>query len=167
MSVPMRWEVEAVPENPVICVKSRRAPRRKNRLRAMVVVSLAALLSAGVGVAAQKTFQALRPAPELRLDNSGGGSQIALNGASVERRLGFVTITGSVTNRRVTSLPPVEAVVELLDAQQHPVQMEYALVGSRALAAQSDAPFQIILPDNARAMSYRVRFRELAGADLN
>ena len=166
MSVPMRWEVEAVPENPVIIIK-RRAPRRRNRLRAMVVVSLAVLLSAGVGVAAQKTLQALRPAPELHFDNSGGGSQIALNGASVERRLGFVTITGSVTNRRAANLPQVEAVAELLDAGQHPVQVEYALVGSRALAAQSDAPFQIILPDNAQAMSYRVRFRELAGADLN
>ena len=166
MSVPMRWEVEAVPEyHPVVCVK-RAAPRRRNRLRVMVAVSLAVLLSAGVAVAAQKTFQALRPAPELRLDNS-GGSQVALNGASVERHLGFVTITGVVANRQAANLSQVEAVAELLDAQQRPVQMEYALVGSRALAAQSNAPFQIILPDNAKAVSYRVRFRELAGADLN
>ena len=166
MSVAMRWEMEAEPENPAAPLK-RRAPRRRNRLRAMIVISLAVLLSAGVGVAAQKTIQALRPAPDLRLDNSGPGSQVGLTGASVERRLGFVTITGSVTNRQAANLPQVEAVAELLDAQQRPVQMEAALVGSRALGAQANAPFQVILPDNAQAVSYRVRFRELAGADLN
>ena len=162
----MRWEMEAAPENPAVLLK-RRAPRRRNRLRGMVVVSLAVLLSAGVGVAAQKTIQALRPAPDLRLDNSGPGSQVGLNGASVERRLGFVTITGSVTNRQAANLPQVEAVAELLDAQQRPLQMEAALISPHAFGARADAPFQIILPDNAQAVSYRVRFRELAGADLN
>ena len=166
MSVAMRWEIEAAPENAATPLK-RRAPRRGNRLRALVVVSLAVLLSAGVGVAAQKTIQAMRPAPDLRLDTGGPGSQVGLNGATVERRLGFVTIIGSVTNRQAANLPQVEAVAELLDAQQRPVQMEAALIGSRALGARADAPFQIILPDNAKAVSCRVRFRELAGADLN
>ncbi len=166
MSVPMRWEMEALPEFPAVTI-GRHAPRPKNGLRVTAALSLCVLLCAGATVAAQKTYQALRPIPDLRLENSGAGAAVAVGGAAVERRLGFVTITGSVVNRQAANLPQVEAVAELLDANHRPVQMEAALVGSRALAARANAPFQIILPDNAQAVSYRVRFRELAGADLN
>jgi hypothetical protein len=93
--------------------------------------------------------------------------RVALGSATVERRLGYVTVTGAVVNCSARSLSRIEAVVELLDRQNRPLQLESGLVTFDPLPKGESSPFRVELPDNARAVAYRVRFKQLLGAALN
>ena len=182
MSLPMRWDnpesYEPTP-GPALVVKPMRKARlsRRQSLRAFCgVIVLAALcgvkvLAALCGLAAAGAagiVGALRPAAELQLvASSEAGAKATLASASVERKLGFVTVSGTVLSHNSQAIPRVEAVVELLDAQNRTVQVESSMVAFDPLPSGQAAPFQVEVTDIPQAVAYRVRFRQLDGLCLN
>src|SRR5581483_9919082 len=90
-----------------------------------------------------------------------------MGSAKVERRLGFVTVTGDVRNQSARSQSRVEAVVELLDSRNHTLQMESSLIAFDPLAAGESAPFRVELADDPHAVAYRVHFKRLMGPRLD
>lgn len=92
---------------------------------------------------------------------------VQLLSAVVDRRLGYVTVTGSISNRVSRPVRSAEAVVELLDASGRIIATESAVIGLDPLAPGDTAPFQVEMPDQPAAVGYRVRFRRLGGAAID
>ena len=106
------------------------------------------------------------PTNELKLEKKGtSGFPIALDSSSIERKLGFVSISGSALSESRSPLNHVEAVVELLDAKHHTLKVESALLELDPIPANQTAPFHIELTDNPNAAAYRIRFRQMAGTE--
>jgi hypothetical protein len=167
MSVPMRKEWIA-PQEDVFrspCVRPRKSRRRA--LKPGVAIAALLLISLVASVRARPPWN--RPdAPTLRLlPTSSESAKVTLNAAHIERNLGFVTVTGNAMNRTSSSLARVEAMVELLDAQNQTLCLESALVPFNPMPAGRNTPFQVHLPDDSRAVAYRVWFKQLAGPSLN
>jgi len=169
MSVPMRWEHCAVPEPSPEPPRLRRRASRRSRLSYLVAGgALCAVLGGLAAVGAQSAWNAVRVNNDLQLITAQpSNGPAALGSAAVERRLGFVTVTGSVSNRSGHSLSQVEAVVELLDKQNRPLQLESGLIAFDPLPAGTSSSFRVELLDNVQAVAYRVRFKKLMGASLN
>jgi hypothetical protein len=171
VSVPLRWE-ELVPEEtrhtPAVTLRRRPHKPHRNVFRVLarlvsfgVIGSLSCIGAASLlnGLSTETTLrQEAYPTPV---------SKVALGSASAERRLGYVTVTGQVANQTNTPLSKVEAVVELLDSRHQTVQMESAMIAFNPLPSGHASPFQVEIPDNSRAVAYRIRFKELLGAPLN
>jgi hypothetical protein len=118
---------------------------------------------AGIGAA---SLLARRGDWELRLvPASPGATPAVLASSTIERKLGFVTVTGSVTSYAARPLRNVQAVVELLDARSHPVQVEAALLPYSSLAPGQTAPFRVEVTDSAAVKGYRVTFAELDSSE--
>jgi hypothetical protein len=171
MSMPLRWE-EPPSQEPVDSPQS--TPKRRRRtapIRRMIGATLILTLALSVGtlttIGAQSVWNSVRPAQTLRLDARPGGSEVSTGLPAVERHLGFVTITGSIASHVDRPLAQVEAVVELLDSQNQTVQLESGLIAFDPLMPGQTAPFRVDLPDNTRAVAYRIRFRQLSGAALD
>ena len=173
MSLPMRWEDPESNETisvPTLSLKPMRKARlsRRQRLRAFCGVAAFSALCGLAIIGACSVVNALRPTPELQLRTSSeAGAKATLASATVERKLGFVTVSGSVLSHNSQALPRVEAVVELLDAQNRTVQVESSMVAFDPLPSGQAAPFQVEVTDVPRAVAYRVRFRQLDGLCLN
>ena len=179
MSLPMRWEdprdytsnpVQTAAEIPLRIEQPLRKARSsgRRRLRALCGVAAAMTLCLLAIVGAATVVGALRPAAELHLvAASGFGAKATLGSASVERKLGFVTVSGTVFSHNSQALPRVEAVVELLDAQNKTVQVESGMVAFDPLPSGEAAPFRVEVTDVPQAVGYRVRFRQLDGLCLN
>jgi hypothetical protein len=169
MSVPMRWERRIEPISPPAAPPlRRRKPRRARVLRtALIWIGCLGLLgSVAVGVHSM-AFNASAPSL-LRLARvAPSRGQVVMGAAQAERRLGFVTVTGSVTNRSRSAQPRVEAVVELLDRRNQTVQVESSLLDFDPLGVGDSAPFRVELPDDTHAVAYRIRFRRLLGPRLD
>lgn len=136
-------------------------PQRSGRWRVALGLSMLMLC----GVVGLGTSAAMRQtSSDLKLiREQTSGNRVALTTAAVERRLGFVTVTGTVTNHSRRSLPHVEAVVELLDEAGRTVGLESALLAFDTLRAGEQAPFRVEMQDQAHASGYRVHFRQLLG----
>jgi hypothetical protein len=171
MSLPLRWEPNEAPGAPYVLPSRplrRRVSRRSRALRALV--RLMACLGVGslAVVGAGSVLHSVHPAPTLKLVLSASQQgRVVLDTASVDRRLGFVTITGSVSSHTSRPLSKVEAVVELLDAANRPVQVESGLIAFDPLLPGQASPFRVEVNDNTQAVTYRVRFKELLGPALN
>lgn len=170
MSVPLRWQ-DPEPTEPIVFPtsskirKSRSAGRRRLRVFCGSVVALAFGSLAVIGAA---SLMPDRTSSSLHLLASNAAeARASLVSASSLRRLGFVSVTGSVLSHDRNALPKVEAVVELLDAQNHTVQVESGMVAFDPLPAGVDAPFHIEVTDVPQAVAYRIRFRQLDGVCLN
>jgi uncharacterized iron-regulated membrane protein len=167
----MRWEdAEVFEPTPVLTMKPNRKTRlsRRLRLRALFGVVALGMLCSLAAIGATSVIRALRPAANLRLVASPGtGAKATLASASVERKLGFVTVSGSVLSRNGQAMPRVEAVVELLDAQNRTVQVDAGMVAFDPLPAGEAAPFRVEVTDSPQAVAYRIRFRQLDGLCLN
>lgn len=165
-----REDPEAYETTPVLTMKPTRKTRlsRLRRLRAACgVLTLATVCGLAI-FGASSLVGALRPAADLRLvASSGTAAQATLASASVERKLGFVTVSGSVLSRNSQAIPRVEAVVELLDAQNKTLQVESGMVAFDPLPSGEAAPFRVEVTDVPQAVAYRVRFRQLDGLCLN
>ncbi len=171
MSLPMRWESQQEESPAAPPMRTHRPLRRREARRAKMMragVGLIAVLAvcglAGVGAA--RVSGSARGTEDLKPVTSAAGP-LALGKTSVERRLGFVTVTGSATNCLARPLHQVEAVVELLDAHKQTVQVESALVAFGNVPARDTTPFRVELNDNARAVAYRVRFKPLFGGSFD
>ena len=171
MSLPMRWEdPEAYEPTLVLADKPVRRTRlsRRRRVRAIGVFTGLSIVCGLAAIGAGSIVSALRPAPELHLvATTGLGAKTTLASASVERKLGFVTVSGSVLSRNSKAMPRVEAVVELLDAQNKTVQVDSGMVAFDPLPSGEAAPFRVEVTDVPQAVAYRVRFRQLDGLCLN
>ncbi|HZO91878.1 MAG TPA: FxLYD domain-containing protein [Chthonomonadaceae bacterium] len=169
MSVPMRWEVNVAPEMPAVSpARRRRRARRVRPLRVAFVLCLGAVLCGMVAAGVRNVALGVAATPALRLiSGAPAAGQVALTGATAERKLGFVTVTGNVTNRSPRALNRVEAVVELLNARNQTVRVESGLVAFDPLEKGETAPFRVDLMDTAGAAAYRVRFRQLLGPRLD
>ncbi len=169
MSMPLRIEELARPE-PVVELRISRARRRRGPDRAGRAVLICALLALGwvvFAVGSARGSAGDSTAPLAIAPFSPGSGTLALNGLHVERRLGFVSVAGSVRNRAAHPIPRVTAVVELLDASDRVVQTDSALVAFDPLPAGEAAPFKVECSDAKEAVKLRVRFQELGGALLN
>jgi hypothetical protein len=119
-------------------------------------------------VAAVLLARGFAPAPSLRLvDSTPRNAAAGLVSASFDRRLGFVTVTGTMANRTHHPLVDVEEIVELLDDDSRTVRMESGMIAFRRVEAGSTSPFRVELPDIAGATGVRVRFRRLEGEGLD
>ena len=148
--------------------KGRTRLSRRQRLRAVCGVAALATVGSLAIIGASHVVGALRPVAELRLvASSATGAKATLASASVERKLGFVTVSGSVLSRNSLAIPKVEAVVELLDAQNRTLQVDSGLVAFDPLPSGEAAPFRVEVTDVPQAVAYRVRFRQLDGLCLN
>ena len=171
MSQPMRWE-EVVP-SPLSIPDQTPNRRRKTTPATRILCAMVFLLSifsilglAGVG--AVTVVHSFTATPDLNLVmDSVPQKQVALGSVTVQRKLGYVTIAGSVSNQIKVPLQDVQAVVELLDSQNRTLTMESALIAFRLLPSKQTAPFRVEVPDDAHAVGYRLRFTKLDGSALD
>lgn len=171
MSVPMRWEQPVSPEPLVAPGEGMRRRRIQKRNRSLHT-TLSFLWRAGICALALVGAFSLWPHSSKTADlhlvtGTNTEAKVTLQTASAVRHLGFVTVTGNALNRFNDRLPRVEAVVELLDRQNHTLQVESSLVAFDPLPPGETAPFRVEVPDSAQAVAYRVRFKQLLGASLN
>ncbi len=172
MSVPLRWQEPVEFQEPVstpALSPQRRTRRRTKPLRAIAIMSalcltMSACTALGVRIgsanAAATSFLRMVSTP-----NANG--RVLIANANVERRLGFVTVTGSVFNRSHQKFSNVEAVIELLDSHNRAVQVESALIAFDPLPSGQSAPFKVEMPDSANAVSFRAGVRTMFGAPLD
>jgi hypothetical protein len=168
MGLPMRWDYAVAPEPSDAPLRRRRARRKRHPVRLLFALALCAVAAGTAVVGAKTLLHVMQPAPALRLlKNERAGASVALASASVERSVGFATVTGNVINHTNQPISNVEAVVELLDAQNKTIRVESALVPFDPLPVGVTAPFRVELTDDSRAASYRVSFKRLLGSSLN
>ena len=172
MSVPLRWQEPEIIQEPLFAPQPplrRRAPRRVARMRVAFGLGVACLtMSACTALGFQIGKANAASTPTLRMVSMpAANGQVALTNGTLERKLGFVTVTGSVFSRAKHNLSQVEAVVELLDSQNRTLQMQSALVAYDPLPVGQSAPFRVEMSDNPRAAGWRVHFRQMFGASLD
>ena len=170
MSLPLRWEDPSPPE-PVITPSRTPQRRRSSRTKHILISSLFITVSLLIGSLAvlggQRVWENFHTPSTLYLASRPNGQEVTAGQAAIERRLGFVTVTGSIASHVTRPLSQVESVVELLDAQNETVQVESGMIAFDPLLPGQMAPFRVELPDNVRAVGYRIRFKELSGASLD
>ncbi len=134
------------------------------RLLAVLAIGFtAAALGAMVG--ARMLWPATAELAELAGEESGNPSVI-LRDSRAERRLGYLTVVGTVANRSGKRLRNVETVVEYFDSAGKLVRVDSGLIESPVIAASAESPFEVHSRDSAEIASYRIRFRTLLGSAL-
>ncbi len=168
MSVPLRWQdcndysPETSPEGPKLM--QRRLTRRVASVRTLLIgIALGVLLSVAAMSATRVLGGASAATLPLQPVAAVSPLKVALQSASLTRRLGYATVTATAVNTGKRRIGSVEAVIELLDDRQNPIQVETALLPVDALPGGSSVPFQVEMRDDARAASFRVNFRQLPG----
>jgi hypothetical protein len=136
---------------------------------AWIIRPIIACITAAVAIA---SFALLVPKLEAvpvarHLQSAGAGSALALQGTRATNRDGFLTVVGEVENASSSSFDNVEAVVELLDSEDHLVQVESALLELPNLNAGVRSPFSVHSRVNNGVTGYRIRFRTLLGHALS
>src|SRR5262249_36244127 len=129
--------------------------------------TVALLVGTLTTIGAQSIWNSIHTDHMLRFDALPEGQEVTASHPAIERRLGFITVTGSISSHATRPLAQVEAVVELLDAKNETIQVEEGLIEFDPLLPAQTAPFRVDLPDNTHAVAYRVRFKQLTGAMLN
>lgn len=170
MGYPLRWEEIAEPQQIEAAVVQKSAPtdgfqRRFRRLVALSAAGSTVLAFAAVGITSFLLRD--RSMPALRQDSLPAGAVVATPSPHIDRRLGFVIVTGSVVNRSAKSLKRVEAVVDLLAADRHTLQSQSAMIDMDTVSPGRTSTFQLTMTDSLRATAYRLRFRKLNGMELN
>src|SRR5579883_2403438 len=95
MSVPMRWEDDARFQTPNLPLRPRRSARRASAVRPVVLFFLSVFVCVAAVEAARSALAQWSGPKPLRLTASRSATgQVALDSSSVERRLGYVTVTG-------------------------------------------------------------------------
>lgn len=82
----------------------------------------------------------------------------------IERRHGYVTVTGEARWIGHQALADPMAVVELRDASGRLLRVERALLNARTLHPGTRATYTVVMPDHAEAAQLRIQFAELRGA---
>jgi hypothetical protein len=171
MSIPMRRQDPLdSPLAPDTAHKQRAFRGRKQRRQAGSRTALFwILLTLAIGAAALGASRKLQShSVSLRFVQEGGvNSSVSPVSVSADRRLGFISITGSVRNLTSHPLNRVEAVVEMVDDRDRPIGLESALIAFDPLKGGQCAPFRVDMQDNPHAVAYHLHFRSLLGPLLN
>ena len=173
MSVPMRWQDPEITKETIQSpsISLRRQPaRRMNSLRVVLGVGSACLImSACTALGIQIGNANAMSQQNLRLVSvPGNHERIIMTNATIDRRLGFVTVTGSVFNAtKHETLPNVEVVVELLDIHNHTLGVQPALITYNPLPAGQVSPFSVEMNDDPKAVGVRIRPRKMFGGPLD
>jgi|SRR5579871_2013748 len=171
MSLPLRWEEPSSPESPSTPSHSPLRRRRRSPAQRMLGSTLLFTLILSIGtltaIGAQSVWAKVHADASLQLDARPDGQQVTSSYPAIERRLGFVTVTGNIVSHDPQPLHQVEAVVELLNAQHETIEVESGMIGFDPLMPGQTAPYRVDLPDNVHAAAYRIRFKQLSGATLN
>ena len=169
MGYPLRWEEIVAPEIREAIVPEAVEKPAGLRMYFRRVALLTLACSALVALAVMGVFGFLlrgHESPALRPYTAASGAQVAAGYPAVVRRVGYVTVSGSVLNRTKGSLRSVEAVVDLLDTKQRTVLSASAMVNREQIAPGQASSYQVAMLDSPKATGYRVRFRQLFGPDL-
>lgn len=81
----------------------------------------------------------------------------------IERRHGFVTVTGEARCMGGQALADPLAVIELRDASGRLLRVERALLNARTLHPGVRATYTVVMSDHAEAAQLRIQFAELRG----
>ena len=170
MACPMRWETPSEQERPELVVEktNKRSKRPNGYVRRLVVATTlgsATALCAVLGVSSHCLGEHKLQA--LQFDAATSGKSVFAGQPMIERRVGFVIVSGTMVNRTHRPLKQVEAVVDLLDANRHPIRTETAMIDRAAVAPGSASSFRLEMTDSPAAAAYRLRFRKISGVDLN
>lgn len=169
----MRWQdpeiIEEAVHSPHIPLRPQPA-RRNNSLRNVLAFGFACLVMTGctalgiqIGNANAMSQQNLRL---VSAPSSHG--RVVMTNASIDRRLGFVTVAGSVVNStKKETLPNVEVVVELLDNHNRTLRVQSALIAYDPLPAGQVSPYSVEMNDDPRAVGIRIRPRKMFGGPLD
>ena len=104
------------------------------------------------------------PSNGMKMETSQNSSiPFSLNSSSTVRKLGFLTVSGNAVSDTQTSLKYIEAVVDLFDSKHRLLATESSLINTDSFGAGQNVPFQVELTDSSKAVSYRVRFRQMSG----
>ena len=139
------------------------AAPRHGFLAALAIGFAAAAFGAMFG--ARLLWPAKAELAELAGEESGNPS-VVLRDSRAERRLGYLTVVGTVANRSGKRLRNVEAVVEYFDSAGKLVRLDSGLIELPVIAPSSESPFEVHSRDSAGITSYRIRFRTLLGSGL-
>ena len=169
MGYPIRWDEISAPEEheSVLQQEVKASLSLRPYFRKVIALTLAGssiLVLTVVGVTSVK-LDGGQPAA-LQLESVPEGTQAAAATPRVIRRVGYVTVAGSVTNRTAATLDRVEAVVELLDRERHALRSESSMIARNSIAPGQISAFQVEMADDPRAVAYRFHFKKLYGADL-
>lgn len=175
MSVPLRWQEPEILQERVQVTRMPLRPTpasRSRRLGATFVVWACfggMILCGGVGFQLGRLngFNENSPSALHLVSTPSASAKVLLSNANVERRVGFITVTGTVLSRAKSSLSNVEMVVELLDAQNRTLKMESALISNDPLPPDGTSAFSVVIQDDPHAVRYRVRSRKLFGGALD
>lgn len=168
MSMPMRSECCVAPvQEEAPSLRPRKNSPRGRRALVRGVVSIALITVCGVAAAgvwsgmhgAADSLNQVKAAPAAGL--------VRVGSAASERRLGYVIVTGTISNCGKRPLTHVEVVTELLDKQNQTLRMESGLVAFDPLMPGDSAPYRIVLPDDSRATAHRERVRQFFGSRLD
>ena len=136
---------------------------RKTETSNLLIVA-AAIAVAAITLGVFNLSSLSEPANGMKMETSQNSSiPFSLNSSSIVRKLGFLTVSGNAGNEAQTNLPHIEAVVDLFDSKHRLLATESSLIGSDSLGAGQNVPFQVELLDSPKAVSYRVRFRQMSG----
>lgn len=168
MSVPLRIEHSGVasPERCHFTPRRRRISRPVRRMAGIGAISAALSILGLAGVGAVTLLHGLAGSSDLHLLNTGSSSGLSAVMGSAHRANGYVTVTGSVSNRSGRLASNVEAVVELIDAQNRTVQLDRSMVAFASVPSGNCAPFRVIIPDDSNATGYRLSFKHPDGREL-
>ena len=106
------------------------------------------------------------PAPVELTEAADSSATLGVVSTRAERRLGYLTVLGSVSNRSSGNLRNVEAVAEFYDASKRLVGLESALIEMPVLRPGRESAFRITTRDMNDAAAFRLRFRSLFGSAL-
>jgi len=171
MSVPLRWQepqIIEVPEHQTrrsLRPQSTPLPRTKGRNAWIPLYLLGMAICMAGGFFIGRVPGPGEPALHL-VSVPSNTSNVFLANTSVERHVGFVTVTGNVFNRSKVALSNVEIVVELMDAQNRTLKVDSALIADDPLPTGGNSAFSVVVEDDARAARYRVRPRKMFGGTL-
>lgn len=119
-------------------------------------------------LSAMNVFNNIMSETSLILDREhSGGSELAISAADLVRNNGYISVTGSVISHMTKPASRVEAVVELQDKQAKIIKVESAMVSSDPMRPGETSLFCVEMPDDPRAVSFRIHFKQLFGRSMN
>jgi len=164
MGYPIRWDEIAVPaehEGMVGGQTEQTASLRAYFHRLTAATVAGAILVCLIVVAVSGLLLRDQHGPALRLDSVTGSDILAVGTPKVVRKLGFVTVTGTVVNRSSATKADVEAVVDLMDHKRNVLSTHSALVERDKMGPGEESSFRIEMADVPDASAYALRFRPL------
>jgi len=164
MAYPIRWDEIAAPvenEAPVFDKPEQAASLRGYFYRLTATTVAGVILVCLIVMALSAHLLRNQQGPALQLDSISGSGVLAVGTPVVVRKLGFVTVTGTLVNRTAISQTGVEVVVDLLDTQRNTLSSQSALVDRDKIGPGERSSFRIEMVDAPAAAAYRLRFTSL------